>query len=114
MMPMAVPASVSLSVKPDMDFNESRKITAAATAKRQPTKNIGVLKLSAYCTARKVPPQIMVIKINANCAALGDCEKAVKTKFQINVQYTAHVALIYAFVQYIAHNQMRVKLHESS
>jgi len=56
----------------------------------------------------------MVIKINANCAALGDCEKAVKTKFQINVQYTAHVALIYAFVQYIAHNQMRVKLHESS
>ncbi|MNP25899.1 hypothetical protein D3C76_1187260 [compost metagenome] len=51
-------------------FNEITNNVKAATAKRQPTKNIGDEKFSAYCTVRNVPPQIMVIRIRASCGAL--------------------------------------------
>jgi hypothetical protein len=49
-----------------MELIEISRIAKAATAKRQPTKNIGLLKFRAYCTARNVLPQITVIKINAS------------------------------------------------
>ncbi|EGJ60951.1 hypothetical protein HMPREF0021_01379 [Acinetobacter baumannii 6013150] len=49
-----------------MLFNEISNSVKAATAKRQPTKNIGDEKFSAYCTVRNVPPQMTVIKMRAN------------------------------------------------
>ncbi len=42
----------------------------AAAAKRRPTKNIGPLTLMAFCTSRKVPPQIMVISTSTASALL--------------------------------------------
>ncbi|SAT84903.1 Uncharacterised protein [Klebsiella pneumoniae] len=63
--PIATPAFTSSHVRPRRVRSESRPTASAAVAKRKPTKNSGPLRLTAYCTARNVPPQNMVIMIRS-------------------------------------------------
>jgi hypothetical protein len=61
--PIATPAFSSSHVSPRRTRSDSRATASAAVAKRTPTKKNGPLSVTAYCTARKVPPQNMVITI---------------------------------------------------
>src|SRR5690606_37408105 len=70
MIPITAPAIISSRVMPLKDFNEIRVTAMAAAAKRSPTNIIGLLKFSPYCTVIKLPPQIRVIRIKANCGSL--------------------------------------------
>ncbi|MOA13505.1 hypothetical protein D3C78_1335610 [compost metagenome] len=66
--PINTPAFSSYQVNPRKLRRENSINTNVAAAKRKPTKKNGPLTCMARCTAKKVPPQIMVMKIStASC-----------------------------------------------
>ena len=68
--PINIPAFNSNSVMPPRLRIENAATIAAAAAKRSPTKNIGPLAVSAFCTNKKVMPHTMVIRISTHSALL--------------------------------------------
>ncbi len=68
--PISTPAFSSYRVRPRSTRSENSVNASVAVAKRRPTKKNGPLTCIAWCTAKKVPPQIMVMKINTASGSL--------------------------------------------